>query len=613
VAPSPLTRARRSIRRFLTCRLEPPEEGLALALVLGDRSALDPALRERFSRSGTAHLLAISGLHVGIVALLCGSIVRRLASRVPRLRERFSPLACGLLAGTAAALAYGSLTGWSISTRRAAAMCAVVAVALATRRRVDALQVLCVAWCGLLLVDPAALWHPGTALSFGSVLALLRLVPRARRSTAAALLAPAAATVGTGPVALGTFGQLPLVAIGANLLAIPVLGGVAVPLLLAASAIGLLSGVAGTALLAAAEASLRVGCAVVDLAGDPRWSPVLSASPPPGLALAGQLLLLGALALPRPGQRWLGAISAVALTAAPWHPGAPPAGELSLTALSVGHGDCLLLGLPSGDPILIDAGGFPGDFDPGERWVVPALHRLGVRRLRAAAVSHLHVDHYGGMAAVLRAFPTQALWLPVEVPQQHGARDLLGAAHTAGAEIRVLAAGGQDMGDVGGVQLAVLHPRDGRACADGSRRCAANDHSMVLRATLGQVSFLLTGDAEASLERRLLQDAAPLRSQLIKVPHHGSDTSSRPAFTTAVGPVLAIASLDPRSRHGLPRPSVVHRYRSQGAIWLATGTHGTVQASTDGRRLRFRCFRQGSGWTRWTDLLPPPPASGSDD
>jgi len=580
-------------------------DGLALALVLGDRSRLDSTLRDRFTRSGTAHLLAISGLHVGIVALLAGGLVRRLSSCVPRLRERISPLACGLIAATAAAVAYGTLTGWSVSTRRAAAMCAIVAAALATRRRVDPLQVLCVAWCGVLLCDPSALWHPGTALSFGSVLALLRLVPRERGPVATALAAPAAATLGTGPVALATFGQLPLAAIPANVLAIPVLGGLAVPLLLAASGIGLLCPPAGTALLAGADAAARAGCAVVEIAGDPRWAPILKASPPPGLALAGQGLLLAALALPHPAHRWIGAVAALALTLAPLRPGAPPSGELSLTVLSVGHGDCLLLGLPTGAPILIDAGGSPGSFDPGERWVVPALRRLGVRRLRAAAVTHLHVDHYGGMAAVLRSIPTDALWLPVAIPSDHAAGDVVRAAMARGVDVRVLSREGALPADVGGAHLAALHPAPGRPCADGSRHCAANDHSMVLRATIGQVSILLTGDAEASLEQHLLADGGPLRSQVLKVPHHGSNTSSRPAFVRAVNPVLAIASLDRRSRHALPRPSVVHRYLSRDTRWLDTDGNGTIQVTTDGRRLRFRCFQRRSGWSSWSELDPP--------
>ena len=613
IHPSPVVRTRRAIRRFLTHRLAPPIDGLALALVIGDRSSLDPDLRDRFTRSGTAHLLAISGLHVGIVALLVGFIVRRSTCHVPFIRDRVSPFACGLIAATCAALAYGSLTGWSISTRRAAAMCAILAVALGTRRRVDGLQVLSTAWCGLLLCDPAALWHPGTALSFGSVLALLRLVPRARESTAAALATPAAATLGTGPVALATFGQLPLGSIPANLLAIPVLGGLAVPLLLVSSAVGLVWPTAGTVLLSAADTVARAGCAVVELAGDPRWAPVLRASPAPGLALAGQLGLLGALTLPRPSHRWIGAIAALGLTILPIRPGSPPSGELALTVLSVGHGDALLLSLPTGEQILVDAGGSPGSYDPGERLVVPALRRLGIRRLHAAAVSHLHVDHYGGMAAVLRSVPTNALWLPVEVEPDHGAWDLVAAARAAGSVVHVLGSEGALPAEIGDVSLATLHPLLDRPCADGSRRCGANDHSMVLRVTLGQVSFLLTGDAEASLEERLVTDGVPLRAQVLKVPHHGSSTSSRPAFTTAVHPVLAIASLDPQAHHRLPRSSVVRRYRGIGATWLATGTHGTIQVSTDGHRLRVRRFRQGEGWSRWSNLPPPAQSGEADD
>ena len=155
----------------------------------------------------------------------------------------------------------------------------------------------------------------------------------------------------------------------------------------------------------------------------------------------------------------------------------------------------------------------------------------------------------------------------------------------------------------GGCRIEQLHPLPGHVCPGGAVDCGANDHSVVLRIVHGDVAFLLTGDMEADLERELSGAAVPLRSHVLKVPHHGSATSSSPPLLAAVAPALAVASLDPASRHRLPRPSVTHRYRGAGATWRATGADGTIQVSTDGRRVRFRTFRLSEGWSRW-QLLP---------
>ncbi len=517
--PSPLVRLRRAIREFFMARLEPPVDGLALALVLGDRSRLDPDLRERFARSGTSHLLAISGLHVGIVALAAGWAARGAACRLPRLRLRVPPHLVGLACGVAAAAVYGSLTGWSVSTRRAGIMAASLATALALRRRVHPLQLCAAAWGALLLGDPAALWEVGTALSFGSVVALIRLTPSwAGRPLASLAIASAAVAVGTAPITWSCFGQVSLGSVPCNLLVIPVFGMALVPLLLLAAGIGLAWPSAGSAVLAAADVVARAGCEVI--ATGAVFSPVLGATPPAGLAATAAAAMALALALPRLGQRWPAAILAAALTLLPVHPASPPAGQMTLTALDVGHGDALLVSLPDGRHLLVDAGERYGSFDTGERLVVPALRRMGVGRLAAVAVTHLHSDHHGGVPAVLRAVPTDELWLPVWIPPDHAAADVMVEALRAGVRPRIVSDG--DALQLHPVGLQALHPRPGWPCARATRHCPANDHSLVLRLTHGRVSFLLAGDAEADLERQLIRDGGRLRSQVLKVPHHGS-------------------------------------------------------------------------------------------
>ncbi len=608
-SPGPVVRLRRAVRRFLTARLAPPVDGLALALVLGDRSRLSPPLREAFARTGTAHLLAISGLHVGIVALVAGAAVRGAVARWPALRRRLAPRTAGIVAGVAAAAGYGALTGWALSTRRAAAMAAALALALLLRRRVDPLQVVALAWIALLLATPAALFEPATALSFGSVVALLRLAPDPGIAPwRAAAAGSAAVALGTAPLSLAFFGQVPLGSVPVNLVAIPVLGAALVPTLLVACAAGLAWPAAGTALLAVGDVLARAGLAVVEAAADPRWCLVLPASPAPGLVALSLAAMGAALALPRRRQRWIGAVAAAALVLLPVHPGAPPRGELSLTALDVGHGDALLLAFPGGERWLIDAGvggpaphpGAPGDgFDAGARIVVPALRRMGVDHLDGAVITHLHRDHHGGMAAVLDAVDTDVLWLPELPPPDHPARASLDAARRRGTAVRLVDHGQAPPRRVGAVAVETLHPGPGRRCPRDATRCGTNDRSVVLRVTHGGHAVLLCGDAEAPLEAALAARPHAVRADVIKVPHHGSDTSSTTGFVAAVDPRLAIVSADPEEHRHFPRPSVRGRYRDAGAAVHVTGADGTVQVATDGAQLRVRCYEVGRGWSRW--------------
>jgi len=595
--------ARRGIRRFLMQRLEPPVDGLALALLLGDRSALDPDLRECFARCGTAHLLAISGLHVGIIAVLLGWFGRGIACRQSWLRERLAPFQAGILTGLAGACAYASITGWSISTRRAVVMAAAVAVVALSRRKTDPLQICAAAWIALLLVDPAALWEPGTALSFSSVVALLRLPAGGDRGALCSLAtASAAAALGTGPITLLFFGRLPLLSIPANLVAIPVLGGLLVPLLFLSVAVGLLVPPAGTLLLALADTVARAGCGAIELLGHAN-SPAIEASPPPLLAATALALLAASLALPGLRQRWIGAGAGVAVALLPIHPASPPPGELALTVFDVGHGESCLVTFPTGETLLVDAGGAFGSFDPGQRLVVPALRRMGIGQLDMAAVTHLHLDHHGGMAAVLSDVGANLLWLPVPIPEGHPAAEVVRAADDHHIPYGALSEGAPFPGRVGEVRTTVLHPRPGRPCPGATRDCRANGHSLVARLQYGDVAFLLAGDAEAPLEHALCSRSNPLQAQVLKVPHHGSATSSTLPFLDRVRPALAIASLDPEHRHHFPRPSVRRRYAAAGTEFLATGVHGTVQASTDGHRLRVRKYRLPWGWSRWETIF----------
>ena len=522
--------------------------GLLRALVDGDADDVPDADAALLRRSGTWHLVSISGLHVGVGAAVgygCGWIVARpLARWARRWGWRWLPTAGGILG----AVGYTELADWGVPAQRALCMAVVGLVAMAGSRRPDAGATLGAAALAVVVADPAAVGSLGFQLSFLAMLGLVRVTPRLMRWVppdlprplrwaAAALASSVAATVGTLPVVALHIQVLSLATPLANLWAVPWIGTVATPLAVLAAA---LDGAPRRLVLAFADAAIDLGLGGLALLDVEPWAPAVS--------------VLGAIGLGLVLAAWRRARWAVPLTMAilAWPRAAPR--ELVVTFLAVGQGDATLVEWPDGRTWLVDGG------PPGQgllRW----LRARGVRQLDAVFLSHLHPDHYGGLLPVLDA-------LPVEV---YVARERLE---------------GQGPGRV--KRWATAHPALLPA-PPGFGTDEENDRSGVLRIRFGAHTLLLPGDAEAPLEGALLAaDARALRADVLKVGHHGSRTSSTAAWIAAVQPRLAVipAGFDNRYRH--PHGEVVARLQARGIELLRTDRDGSVEVRTDGQRLRVR-------------------------
>jgi competence protein ComEC len=259
-------------------------------------------------------------------------------------------------------------------------------------------------------------------------------------------------------------------------------------------------------------------------------------------------------------------------------------GRLHLTVIDVGQGDGLLLRSPSGRAIVVDAGGSrEARFDPGERRVAPVLWREGVRRLDALVVSHAHPDHAGGVPFLLRAFRVESSW-EGPAPMRDPAWQRLDAALRAAGIRRLAVARGARL-DWDGASVAVLGPAPPPAAPLRVR----NEDSLVLDVRFGEVHLLLTGDVAGDAERAL----RPGPALVLKVPHHGSRTSSSPFLIGAARPQLAVVSSGARNPFGHPHPEVLDRYRAAGALLLRTDRDGSVHVATDGRRVWVRASGEG--------------------
>jgi competence protein ComEC len=251
---------------------------------------------------------------------------------------------------------------------------------------------------------------------------------------------------------------------------------------------------------------------------------------------------------------------------------------LEVTVLDVGQGDSILISLPSGRRLLVDAGGtLRSTFDIGARVVAPALVTLGVRRLNVLAVTHPDPDHLGGALAILRDFAPVEIWEGVPVPRHPARRALALEAARRQTGWRTLTAGTRVVD--GGVEIDVLHPPP----PDWERQQARNDDSLVLDVRLGDVSILLTGDISRAIERALIPSLRPAPIRILKAAHHGSTTSTSAEFLRALRPAAVIFSAGRDNRFGHPAPAVVARVQESGAQIFRTDVDGAITVRTDGR------------------------------
>ncbi len=538
-----------------------PLTGPLTALALGDRSAMTPGQWATLRATGTGHLMAISGLHVGLVAGLALALAAWCWARVPMLAHRWPARGPAAVAGLAAGGAYAALAGFSVPTQRALVMLAVGLAALAWGRGRAPARALGLALIAVLAISPRAVLDPGLWLSFGAVALILMALARRPRPGPlwGALRVQTALALGLAPLSLALFQQAPLAGAAANLAAVPWVGLAVVPPLLAGTAALGLELPGGESLVRLAAAALSVLWAGLDWAATLPWVQWLRPAPPPwtvALAAAGAGLALAPRGLPG---RALWPAFLVPLLAA--RPPAPPPGEAWITVLDVGQGLAVLVRTRH-HALLYDSGGRVGQLDAGAAAVVPFLRQAGVSALDVVMVSHGDLDHRGGLGAVRAALPVGRILTGVPWQVRDGLPCRAGQAWTWD-----------------GVRFEVLHP---------AHPLRGNDGSCVLRVRTGAAAALLPGDLEARGERSLLRRAGPqaLRADLLVAPHHGSAGASTPAFVAAVRPRWVVHAAGYRNRYRFPRPATVARYAAAGARQLVTGEAGAVRFALSAAGLR---------------------------
>lgn len=603
--------------------LPSPAAGLLTAVIFGQRHRLPEEIRENFTRSGAGHLMAVSGLHVGLVAALILGLWRRLGIKGGL------PLFLAILL----ICAYAYLTGLRPSAVRAAVMLSLALGALLLDRERDISTAVALAALGTLAVNPLLLFTVGFQLSYAATLAIIYLTPplqaaltRLRLPAAfrALVAVTLAAQLGVLPLCAYHFEHVPMAALFFNLLLLPLMAPL-VGLGISGAALHLIAPPLAAPLLWACRPLLEL---MLFLTGLARFSGVYQALYPPGLPAllllyglpAAGLLLYYRLKARRPAAVQRASVSASADPSGkppypawplklPARPAAllaaalliallliwagilfPASPELTVTFIDVGQGAAALVQTPCGAAILLDGGGTPAyqgyPAEVGERILLPYLRRQGIRRLDLVVVSHPHEDHFGGLLPLLGAIPVSRLLIspiPGESPYY---LELLTKAET----LKIPADegyAGQKWSCGPNLILEILHPPQKLIRGTDS---VLNNNSLVIRLSYGSVRILFTGDIEQEAVRDLLRRKEALQAEILQVPHHGGYLANLPDFLRAVNPRVAVIPVG-TNPFGHPHPFILTSLEEAGVTVYRTDLHGAVIVYTNGAELKIKTMQ----------------------
>jgi competence protein ComEC len=594
-------RTRAALSRHVAPR-SAQSHAIATAILIGDRTGLSLDVERRLQEAGTYHVIAISG---GNIAILVGTLLAVFGAL--GLRGRLA------LVGTVGVIcAYAFVAEGGASVARASLMAVIYLAVRLIDQRTAAANAIGLAGAAILLMSPLAVVEVGFWLTFGATAAILVCTSRIltsrlgwRRAAVSIVAGTIAAEIALMPIAALIFQRVTLAGLGLNFVALPAMTVVqlfsmlvvALDLASLATAAEWAGGVVHLGCLALTESARALDAAPWLTWRVPSPAPLAMAIYYAAVVLAVASVRAGAAqAVSTRVLKWRRASIVAIGTAAMlfiWMAAAPAArvrasgdGRLHVTMVDVGQGDAALVTFPNGRTLIVDAGGASagGDFDIGDRVLGPTLRARGLLGVDYLAVTHGDPDHIGGAASLVRDFEPREIWWGISVANHVPTARLRAEADRRRIAWRTLQRG--DRVDIGGVEVLVHHP----AAPDWERQRVRNDDSLVIELRYGDVSIVLTGDIGKEVEQSLLSTLDPRPLVVLKVPHHGSATSSTAAFLEKLHPAVAIIGVGRANPYGHPVPAVLDRLHTAGARVFRTDRDGQIDVVTDGRALHVETF-----------------------
>ena len=582
----------------------PPESGVLAALAIGQREGIAPALRDDFARAGIAHLLAISGLHVGYAALIIYLLARLILGFFPRLVERFTLQRMAALAALPGIWIYVALTGWAISAVRAALMITVFLVGKLIWRRQHLPSTLATAVVVIVVAMPLSVLDVSFQLSVVAVLGIILLAPpmirmmghgarqgvrttRVLRWFTALVAISVAACLVTAPLVAYHFHLVTAVGLLANLVAVPLVGFVLVPAIGFASVVSAASRSLAAPLWLVAKKASSVLIGIAENASS--WGELLVFRWAP--SVWEMFFIYACMATivfwRRLSYRKLVAGSLAALMLMGLGYQKMPSlldQNLEVVFLDVGQGDSTVVRFPTGEVMLVDGGGIKGSvFDVGRNVVAPALWRLGIHKVDWMVLTHPHHDHYRGLGYIAEQFGPKILWAAKGQPpdeEQEDWDEFVARREAAGVPVKLIGPNHPPM-EIGDVVLRLIRLPDDKISQ-------LNDSSVVADIRYGDHRTLLMSDLTGEGERILMAQETDLSADVLKVGHHGAADATTSGFLQAVRPQAAVISVGEGNKYGMPDREVLDRLQAVGAHIYRTDRDGAITVRSDGRKFRVK-------------------------
>ncbi|MFO7665345.1 MAG: DNA internalization-related competence protein ComEC/Rec2 [Desulfobacterales bacterium] len=602
------------------------EAGVLKALLIGDQNFISPEVRENFNRTGTSHVLAISGLHIGIVATVSFLLFKKILSFFNLFLWNAWTRKGAAILSFIPVMIYGFLAGMLPSTQRAVIMVSVFLMSFLIEKEHDLINTLAVAAMLIIAAHPPSLFLISFQLSFLSVLFIILGMEqtlyrkskenyadngwrhRLQKKIATFFLVSFFAIIGTFPVVMYYFNQVSFVGLAANCIVVPLTGFAVVPAGLLSFLIYPVSSVASVWIIKTCSIILGVALEFINYFAKLPFTAVKTVTPSL-FEIAWYYLLLGTLFVILKGKNGkIGSekegsvferirqrvpfIAIVLLIIAAfadtwyWLDKRFLQKDLKVTVIDVGQGTSALLELPWGYNILVDGGGFADNsiFDVGEKITAPFLWRNKIKSVDTLILSHPNSDHLNGLLFIAENFNVKEIWANGEAADSLGYKRLLEIIKEKNIRMEEFKEIKRDR-TINGTMFKILYPEpDFKEKKEKWRK--GDNNSLVIKAAFGSKSFLFTGDIKAKGEYELVGTAGSLlKSTVLVVPHHGSKSSSTDSFVDKVEPEIAIIPVGWKNRYKFPHPEVLERYKSRKCRILRTDVNGAVIISTDGNTL----------------------------
>jgi competence protein ComEC len=599
-----------------------PQREIIEAMTIGNQNAIPAEVRDNFNKTGTSHILSISGLHIGMVAATTFFIIALILKSSEYLMLRFNIIKIASAAAFLMVLIYALIAGMGVTVIRSALMALVFLCALFLGRQKDIFNALALAALIILVISPEALFDISFQLSFTSVLAIIYIVPRFSnfsfpllaglpvwwqkiiRHIFLSILVCIAATLGTIPLIVFYFNRFSAITIIANLIAVPLLGTIALLFSMAFILCAFFSPIIAGFFIKISSFFVQISVYVIDFLASLSWSSFSFTKPNIAEIVIFYLLIFISLRFidlrdasgikkgfleRHPLFLKLFLISLIVFFLADtvylWSKD-KFSSDLRVTSIDVGQGSSILVRFPGGKNMLIDGGGFAdSSFDMGKLVIAPFLYHERISKIDIVILSHPHPDHLQGLLYITDNFDVQEIWSTGLRMDDEIFREWEKIIGQKQIKVNYLSAQSPTT-EINGVQVNILWPlKPLKIDASDQFYDTVNDESMVIKINYGQVSFLMPADISSSVERQLMKSGQNLHSNVLFVPHHGSLRSSSSDFIRKVSCRYAVNSAGKNNPFHHPHPAVLKRLTAAKVNIFRTDKDGAITVATDGTKM----------------------------